>query len=373
MGDSTIAAHANRVLPDSQGWRRGESLASPANAIQINSRPSDVEPESPLVYVSVLNWNGYSQTEECLASLFGMDYPNYKVVILDNGSTDGSVAHLAKWTTEYPDRVTLLTSESNAGFTAGHNLVMNYALAAGADYVWLVNSDVTVLPDALSALIEATRGAANIGLLSPLAYYTTYPDRVWNCGALRDVENGRSTPTEDIATARKWLETEPDKFVVWGAAMLISRNVIESIGLLDERFFAYCEDVDYSIRSLEAGFRNILVEAAVVYHDKSLSASEDFTRPYYHYFDLRNNFLLMSKHSEKWRGLKGKLWYTRRVLRRLEQWRGKAAIREASLTALWDIWCGRTGGFDPLRRMPWPLRPILGSWPGFWRRLLEAI
>jgi GT2 family glycosyltransferase len=206
-----------------------------------------------------------------------------------------------------------------------------------------------------------------------LIYYTKHPDRMWNCGALRDVENGRSTPTEDIVTARKWLETTPDKFVVWGAAMLVPRSVIESIGLLDDRFFAYCEDIDYSIRSLEAGFRNTLVESAVVYHDKSPSDSEYVTRSYYHYFDVRNNFLLMSKHSKKWRGVKGKLWYTRRVLRRLEQWKDYAAIREASLTALWDIWRGRTGGFDPLRRMPWPLRPLLGSWPKLWRRLLEAI
>ena len=163
------------------------------------------------------------------------------------------------------------------------------------------------------------------------------------------------------------------KFIVWGVAMLIRRNLIDRIGLLDDRFFAYCEDIDYSIRSVAAGFRMFLVEGAVVYHDKSPSWSDDLARPYFHYYDVRNNFMLMSKHSQRWRGLKGKLWYTRRVLRRLEQSEGSAAVRDASLTALWDIWSGATGRFDPSRRMPWPLRPMLGSWPGFWRRLLEAI
>ena len=169
-------------------------MAIAANEMKDRSRRSGAEIETPFVYVSILNWNGYPQTEECLSSLFGMDYPNYKVVIVDNGSTDGSVTHLAKWVTEYPDRVTLLTNKYNAGFTGGHNLAINFALAAGADYVWLVNNDVTVLPTALTALIAAASKADDIGLLSPIAYYTTQPDRVWNCGALLDVEDGRSTP-----------------------------------------------------------------------------------------------------------------------------------------------------------------------------------
>ncbi len=117
----------------------------------------------------MLNWNGYQQTEKCLSSLFGMDYPNYKIVIVDNGSTDGSVDHLAKWATDYPDRVTLLANASNAGFTGGHNRAIDFVLAAGADYVWLVNSDITVFPETLSALVAAALRADDIGLLSPVA------------------------------------------------------------------------------------------------------------------------------------------------------------------------------------------------------------
>jgi GT2 family glycosyltransferase len=349
-------------------------LAIAANEMMVGSGRSGAETDPPLVYISVLNWNGYQQTEKCLSSLFGMDYPNYKIVIVDNGSTDGSVDHLAKWATDYPDRVTLLANASNAGFTGGHNRAIDFVLAAGADYVWLVNSDITVFPETLSALVAAALRADDIGLLSPVAYYTSAPDQVWNCGALLDVEDGRSTPTEDLATARQWLETEPRKFVVWGAALLIRRSLIDRIGGLDDGFFAYCEDIDYSIRSIDAGFRNVLVEDAVVYHDKSPSSAEDFSRPYYHYYDLRNNFMLMSKHSRRWRGLKGKLWYTKRVLRRLEQPEGSAAeVRGAILLALWDIWRGVSGRFDPRRRMPWPLRPMLDARPGFWRRLLEVV
>jgi GT2 family glycosyltransferase len=342
--------------------------------MKADSRRSGAEIENPLVYISVLNWNDYARTETCLSSLLGLNYPNYKIVIVDNGSTDGSATHLAKWVADHPDRTSLLTNDLNAGFTGGHNLAIDFALAAGADYVWLVNSDVTVLPNVLSALIAAASQAIDVGLLSPVAYYTTAPDQVWNCGALLDEDEGRSTPTEDLATARKWLETEPRKFVVWGAAMLIRRSLIERIGGLDEGFFAYCEDIDYSIRSIRAGFRNMLVEGAVVYHDKSPSSAEDFSRPYYHYYDLRNNFILMSKYSQRWRGLKGKLWYTRRVLRRLEQPEGSAAtVREAILLALWDLWRGVSGRFDPQRRMPWPLRPVLGAWPAFWLRLLDVV
>src|SRR5580658_5079495 len=244
-------------------------MAITANDMQDHPRWPGAEIETPLVYVSILNWNGYAQTEECLSSLFRMDYPNYKVVIVDNGSMDGSVTHLAKWVTQYPNRVTLLTNESNAGFTGGHNVAINFAVAAGADCVWLVNNDVTVHPNALTALIAAGSRKADIGLLSPVICYTTLPDQVWNCGALLDVESGRCDLTDDITTARNWLAAEPKRFMVCGAAMLICRVLIEKIGLLDDSFFAYCEDMDYSIRSADAGFRNILVEKAVVYHDKT--------------------------------------------------------------------------------------------------------
>jgi GT2 family glycosyltransferase len=348
-------------------------MAIAANEMNDHLRWSGAEITSPLVYVSVVNWNGYPETEKCLSSLFGMDYPNFKIVVVDNGSTDESVIRLAKWSAEYPDRVTLLTNEHNAGFTGGHNVAINFALAAGADYVWLVNSDVTVQPKALTTLVAAASQSSDIGLLSPVICYTTLPDQVWNCGALLDVENGCGDLTEDIATARNWLAAEPRRFLVCGAAMLICRRLIERIGLLDDSFFAFCEDIDYSIRSIDAGFRNILVEAATAYHDKLPTMEDELAKPYYHYFIVRNNFMLMRKHARRWRGIKGKLWYTRRVLGRLEQSEGSAAIREASLTALWDIWRGVTGRFDPLRRMPWPLRSILGAWPGFWRRLLEAI
>ena len=341
--------------------------------MQLQSRRSGTEIELPLVYVSVLNWNGYQETEACLASLLAMNYPNYKIVVVDNGSTDGSVTHLEKWATEYPDQVTLLANKHNAGFTGGHNLAINFALAAGADYVWLVNNDSTVQPAVLTALITAASAATDIGLLSPVVYCTTQPDQILNCGGILHADGANTSMITDIATARNLLATDARNFIVFGAAMLIRRSLIDRIGLLDDEFFAYYEDIDYAIRSIDAGFRNIVVEEAVVYHDKSLVSEDDFAKPYWNYYEVRNTFIFMRKYSEKFRGLKGKLWYTATVLRQLERLDRGPAVKEAYLTALWDMWRGTTGCFDPRRRMPRPLRAMFGSWPGFWRRLLEAI
>ncbi len=181
-------------------------------------------------------------------------------------------------------------------------------------------------------------------------------------------------PRTSPPRANGW-RRNPGSLSCGGAALLIRRSLIDRIGGLDDGFFAYCEDIDYSIRSIDAGFRNVLVEDAVVYHDEVAFLGGGLFRDRIIIITiLRNNFMLMSKHSRRWRGLKGKLWYTKRVLRRLEQPEGSAAeVRGAILLALWDIWRGVSGRFDPRRRMPWPLRPMLDARPGFWRRLLEVV
>jgi GT2 family glycosyltransferase len=107
----------------------------------------------PLVYVIVINWNGYDDTVECLLSLFKMDYPNYRIVVVDNGSVDDSLR-----LENFSDRITLLKSETNLGYAGGNKLGMRHALANGIEYVGLWNNDTVVPPDALAKLVT---GAIN--------------------------------------------------------------------------------------------------------------------------------------------------------------------------------------------------------------------
>jgi hypothetical protein len=177
----------------------------------------------------------------------------------------------------------------------------------------------------------------------------------------------------DIAIAAEWQRTDPKNMVLFGAALLIRRELIEKIGVLDDRFFAYYEDVDYSIRSLQAGYTNIVVFDSAVYHRKSVELHFKTHKPYFYYLITRNRFLLWSKYADHWRGVRGKLWYTRTVLDWIARDQTNPLSKEATLDALWDVWCGVKGPFEPRRRMPQPLRAMFSSHPRFWRRVLEKL
>ena len=107
--------------------------------------------ELPLIYIIILNWNGLQDTLECLGSILKMDYPNFRVVVVDNNSTDNSVDIIRK---AHP-QVSLIENKENLGYTGGNNTAMRYAMQHSADYVWLLNNDTTVEADTLSKLVFA--------------------------------------------------------------------------------------------------------------------------------------------------------------------------------------------------------------------------
>lgn len=116
-------------------------------------------PQAPKVFIIILNWNGLENTLECLASVSKLAYPFRQTIIVDNGSTDGSPDRLR---TAYP-HLTLIEHGVNLGYTGGNNAAMQYAMAHGADYVWLLNNDAVVEPDSLSALVATAVQNENIG------------------------------------------------------------------------------------------------------------------------------------------------------------------------------------------------------------------
>src|SRR5919202_2676748 len=134
----------------------------------------------PLVYVIVLNWNGGGYTAHCLASLRASTYPNLHIVVVDNGSTDGSpqlIAPLLKapWGE-------LIQAECNLGFTGGANLGLRLALERGADYAFLLNNDATVAPDCITRLVEAAEQRPEVGFVGPKIVWAQEPDHIWSAG-----------------------------------------------------------------------------------------------------------------------------------------------------------------------------------------------
>ena len=333
----------------------------------IANRFTKVLSMHPLVQIVILNWNGFEVTLRCIESLARQTYPNFRIVVIDNGSTDDSLRALAG----LGDRAKLIALPENLGFTGGNNFAMQHAFANGADYVWMFNSDAEADPDALTKIVAACEVDSSIGLASPLVLEENDHSAIqFGCG-LFDLKVPEYFPSYDMGQSRDWQLRFPDRIVLHGTALLVRRTLYQAIGGLDDHFFAYWEDMDYSIRSSQAGFRNVAVLDTAIYHgSKPTRAAPNTIKPHYYYFLSRNELLLWRKFSSGLSFVKAAIWTLQRQLQQIARMPGNTPGIDAVLAGLWDGWRDRGGGYDPARRMPWPASVLLGRYPKFWVRLL---
>ncbi len=248
---------------------------------------------APKVSIVIVNWNGCDVTRECLCSLSGIDYPNCEIVLVDNGSVDGSPDKLA---TEFPN-ITVICNKENLGFTGGNNVGMRCALERKTDYILLLNNDTVVAPDFLSELICVAESDERIGILNPKIYYFDPPTKVWYAGGSYSQWRGISTHTGDGKSNNPRFDKLREVTFITGCAFLIKANVIQKIGLLDERFFYTCEDTDWSIRALNAGFKGVYVPVSVIWHKQSFDVKRNAGKSFRDFYNIRNIILLARKHA----------------------------------------------------------------------------
>jgi GT2 family glycosyltransferase len=203
----------------------------------------------PNVTCILVNWNGWRDTIECIKTLKQGKYQHLTIVVVDNGSKDGSISKIKA---AHPD-VVLLESENNLGFAGGNNIGIRYALTQGAEYVWLLNNDTEPAPDALSALVAKALTDRHIGAVASICYYANNPStvQVW-AGARVNLW---------IGYGRNSTEPHPDDWFhsLYGASMLIASSAIEDVGMLDEGFFHYWEETEFCLRLRQ---KNWLLAAA---------------------------------------------------------------------------------------------------------------
>lgn len=223
-------------LQKKSGWRRLDS--------------------KPRVSCIILNWNGWRHTLECLSALRECTCQPLDIIVVDNASTDESVAKIRG---AFPE-ITLLESPTNGGFAAGNNIGIRYALARGAEYVWLLNNDTKPDRDALAALVAKAVGDENIGAVASVCYFADAPSTIqaW-AGSRINLWIGYSRL---ITTPGR----EPSIDTLNGTSMLISRAALEDVGLLDEGFFLYWEDTELCLRLRKKGWQIAAAPESHVLH-----------------------------------------------------------------------------------------------------------
>jgi len=221
-----------------------------------------MESPAPVVCCVLVNWNGRADTLACLESLMQQEYAALRVIVVDNGSSDDSVASIRA---AFP-QVMVLEAGANLGFSRGNNLGIERAVADGADFVWLLNNDTIAPPDTCGKLVAKATREPKAGLIGSVLYYMHDPGKVqaWGGGELT-VWLGRSTHFV------KPVPLGPKSYLTF-ASVLIPREVLLRVGILYEGSFMYWDDSDYALRVTKAGYGLTVAEDTAILHKEGGSA-----------------------------------------------------------------------------------------------------
>ena len=251
--------------------------------------------KSPKIFIILLNWNNYIDTKECVESLFKISYNNYQIVIVDNGSEDDSYSKLTK---EFKQGVIFIPNGMNMGFADGNNVGIKYAIKNGADYVLLLNNDTIVDRDFLNEMMKVAEKEPSVGILGPKIYYYSKPGVIWFAdGKFSRIRGGTKVTSMNVKDNGKYDDIKEQDFIA-GCALLVKKEVLEKVGLLDKDYFIYAEEADFCIRTKKAGYRIVYVPESKVWHKVAQSFKGNFT-PSYLYFQSKNRLLLIKKNFSK--------------------------------------------------------------------------
>jgi GT2 family glycosyltransferase len=248
----------------------------------------------PLVYVIVLNHNGRNHLEYCLPSLLATDYPNFRIVLSDNASTDGSVELARKCFSQ----VTVIRNDQNLGWAGGNNVGIRYALDQGADYIVLQNNDTKVDPRWLSGAVQVCEATPRVGIVGfrMLQEYIQGEDP--------DGEQFRA-----LSAAWEKLEYEPADHIT-GAALFVRADVFRGVGLIDRTYFAYSEEDDLEKRAKRAGYQMVRINLPLWHYNGGFWRKQ-FLRS--SVLALRNNVRCMIKNDTPRSSVRQLVWLFRFV------------------------------------------------------------
>ena len=275
------------------------------------------------IFVVILAWNHYEDTQECLRSFLDSEGVNLEIILVDNGSTDGTGDKIKS---EFP-AVSIVRSEKNLGVSGGYNLGIQHAVQSGAEYVLIANNDISVHPRMVLNLVTTLLGDSRIGIAMPKIYHY-YGDRtrVWTIGG-----RWRKFPP----TVKLMAYNAPDRPAYQvlrridyapSCCYLLRREVVAQVGLFDEGYFFYFDDWDYSARVYQAGYSIWLVPDAKMWHKVSLSTQKSDKPFQWWQYMGRSAYRFYSKYCTKLQLILFSAWFFIREALKLKPWRSIAYL-----------------------------------------------
>jgi GT2 family glycosyltransferase len=291
----------------------------------------------PTVFVVIPNWNLKDDTISCVDSVLAGNRSKLRVVVVDNGSQDGSPEALSD---RFGAAIDQVVNQENLGYARGINVGIRYALAQGADYILLLNNDTLVDETLVERLIEISETDPAVAVLGPAIYYDDEPERFWRLGAVK--QRWMPIPYE---IGRDVLDTGQfpmpfDVDYVTGCAMWVPAELFRTVGLLDERFFMYYEDADFCERVRSAGHRITVVPQARVWHKVSGSTRE--LKPWAAYHQTRNRIIFYNRSRQGLELAVANLYIMTSTLLRMSR-----AWKDESLVS--SLWAGLRDGWQSRR------------------------
>jgi len=255
----------------------------------------------PKVAIILLNWNSFDHSSNCIESLQLCDYLNFEIIVVDNGSIDGS-GNLLK--AKFPD-INLIASATNEGFAAGNNRGFSYAIENQFTYAMMLNNDVFVEPNFISKLINYMESHPETGAIQPKIFFNHDRKKIWNGGSYFLSWLGWTYSKRYMRRAGVLQSQFQQVEWITGCAFLTKTSILQEVGLLEEAFFIYYEDVDLSFRIRSKGYQLTFHPESIIYHiagssnKAKVKGKEGYSSPIVHYLNSRNHIWFLKKWT-KW-------------------------------------------------------------------------
>jgi len=364
------------------------------------NRTSQTQTNFPKVAIIILNWNGWKDTIECLESVFRIDYPNYQVIVVDNGSKNDSVERIKAWTEgkqevltpepnhplyylshppvkkpipfiEYdrktaeagglPERERLLSDKlpkniphplilietgENLGFAGGNNVGVKYAIEKSIDYICILNNDTVVTSNFLTTLVATLKDLKVLGPVSPKILRDSRDKIIFYAGGWINTWSGRWGYIGYGKKDDSLLSGIHQSDFASGACFVCAKDLFQKIGLLDEDFFFSNEEMAFGIKAKKCGYIPVVNLDVVIYHKEGISYQNDsyFRR----YFSTKYRLLCLRKYVDFPQKLLGYIFF---IFSRIYKFfvyfkHGQGFLVKAEFKAIADFLRGRFGDYD---------------------------